>query len=248
MRGDRRKIYRTSIGLDPVWARHAARWSRRAALLAGVLGLPWTLQPAQAHTQPDRLACEAAIAAQQGGSGLPPGLLRAIALVESGRWDALAQRAAPWPWALNIAGASHLAESRAVAVSRVREALVRGQRSIDVGCMQVNLQHHPGAFATLEEAFDPERNVAYAIRFLNQLRARHGDWPAAIARYHSGTAQRGADYLLRVQLALGTPGPTPLAAAAAAEAGRDRVAVLISPMALTVQIIRPSVAPQTGAR
>jgi len=246
MRGDRRKIYRTSIGPDPVWARHAACWSRRAALFAGVLSLPWTLQTAQAQTQPDRLACEAAIAAQQGGSGLPPGLLHAIALVESGRWDALAQRAAPWPWAFNISGASHLAESRAEAASRVRKALVRGQRSIDVGCMQINLQHHPGAFATLEEAFDPERNVAYAIRFLNQLRARHGDWPAAIARYHSGTAQRGVDYLLRVQLALGTPGPTPLAAAA--EARRDRVAVLISPMALTVQVIRPSVAPQTGAR
>ncbi len=35
--------------------------------------------------------------------------------------------------------------------------------------MQVNLGYHPEAFASLEAAFDPRRNVAYATRFLLEL-------------------------------------------------------------------------------
>jgi hypothetical protein len=126
-------------------------------------------------------------------------------------------------------------------VARVRRLQARGVQSVDVGCMQINLRHHPQAFATLEEGFDPQRNVAYAIRLLHELRRRHGDWPAAIMRYHSGTPQRGEEYARRVNLAWGA---APAAAAPSAPAGtRDRVAVLVSPEALMVQVIRPSAVP-----
>jgi hypothetical protein len=70
--------------------------------------------------------------------------------------------------------------------------------SIDVGCMQVNLMHHPAAFATLEEAFDPMANALYAARFLNMLFSGSGDWPAAAAAYHSQTREIGAAYKEKV--------------------------------------------------
>ncbi len=187
--------------------------------------------PAWSQPLEDRHACEAAIAAQQPGSGLPPGLLLAIAQVESGRW----------PWAIHAEGTSQLGSSREDAVGRVRRLLARGVQSVDVGCMQINLRHHPHAFATLEEAFDPQRNVAHAIRFLRELHQRHGDWTAAVMRYHSGTPQRGEAYARRVNLAWGaSPGGPPPSLAAAPTPVRDRVAVLISPEALLVQVIRPS--------
>jgi hypothetical protein len=73
-----------------------------------------------------------------------------------------------------------------------------GVRSIDVGCAQVNLMHHPDAFASLEQAFDPERNAAYAATLLNHLHTQTGDWSRAAALYHSATPELGADYQRKV--------------------------------------------------
>jgi transglycosylase-like protein with SLT domain len=63
-----------------------------------------------------------------------------------------------------------------------------------VGCMQVNLMYHPGAFATLDQAFDPAPNAAYAARFLTSLYAKLRDWPEAAAAYHSFTPGPNAQY------------------------------------------------------
>lgn len=164
--------------------------------------------------------CRRAIAAVEPGSGLPPGLLTAIALVESGRPDpARGGRAEPWPWAYNAGGESRFPESRAAALAEVAALLAAGRRSVDVGCMQVNLQHHPGAFRDLGQAFEPEANVRYAAAFLRALRARLGDWAQAIASYHSATPEHGLPYhrrvaLARIGAALDAGGPLPLPAAA----------------------------------
>ena len=74
----------------------------------------------------------------------------------------------------------------------------RGVRSIDVGCMQVNLMHHPDAFASLEEAFDPaaERRLRGALPA--SLFGQTGSWPKAAAAYHSSTPDIGADYARKV--------------------------------------------------
>jgi soluble lytic murein transglycosylase-like protein len=214
-------------------------------MIALALGVGLAIRAAPAGSQPwdDRHACEAAIEAQQPGSGLPPGLLLAIAQVESGRWDPGLRRPAPWPWAINAEGSGQLASSREDAVGRVRRLLARGVQSVDVGCMQINLRHHPQAFASLEEAFDPQRNVAHAIRFLRELHQRHGDWSAAVMRYHSGSPQRGEAYARRVNLAWGAQPSAPrpsLAASPGPAPVRDRVAVLLSPEAMLVQVIRPT--------
>ena len=80
----------------------------------------------------------------------------------------------------------------------MRGLQARGVQSIDVGCMQVNLMHHPAAFASLEQAFDPAANAAYAARFLTALYADTRDWTRATAFYHSQTPERGELYQKRV--------------------------------------------------
>src|SRR5690606_29154087 len=142
-----------------------------------------------------------AIAAVEAGSGIPPGILSAIALVESGGRNPRTGAPTPWPWSYNVAGKGHAPPTKARAIAEVSALLAQGVRSVDVGCMQINLMHHPQAFQGLEEAFDPHANLRYAARFLKELRARHGDWGQAIARYHSGEEARGAAYSRRVALA-----------------------------------------------
>jgi hypothetical protein len=148
----------------------------------------------------DWSACRRAIAAVEPGAGVPAGLLGAIALVETGR-AAPSGRPEPWPWSWNAAGDSGSAPNKAAAVAAVAALQARGVRSIDVGCMQVNLLHHPDAFPNLETAFDPTANARYAARFLNRLRGNAPDWGDAIGRYHSGEPERGAAYNRRVALA-----------------------------------------------
>jgi hypothetical protein len=196
----------------------------RSIQAAGIAVLAWLsacLTPFAASATEDWSACRRAIATVEPGSGLPPGLLLAIALVESGRRNPATGRIEPWPWAFNTEGEGRLPPDRAAALAAVRALQARGVRSIDVGCMQVNLAHHPEAFASLEQAFEAEANVRYAARFLLALRARTGDWPQAIANYHSGDDLRGLRYHRRVALAqIGAGlarggGPVPLPAAAA---------------------------------
>lgn len=126
--------------------------------------------------------------------GLPNGLLLAIGRVESGRLDRATGRIVPWPWAINLAGAGQLAETKEAAIRIATEALARGHRNVDVGCFQVNLLHHPTAFTTLDEAFDPSANAHYAARFLVDLKGRVGSWTAAIESYHSANPARGIPY------------------------------------------------------
>ena len=57
--------------------------------------------------------------------------------------------------------------------------------------MQVNLKHHPKAFANLNEAFDPATNVSYAAGFLRTNYASLGNWIKATAAYHSRTPSYG---------------------------------------------------------
>jgi hypothetical protein len=137
-------------------------------------------------------ACAEAIAATERGLGIARGLLPAIGLVESGHGSG------PWPWTIDVGGEDHFFATKAEAVASVRLLQAQGVRSIDVGCVQVNLQQHPDAFASLEDAFDPAANVAYGGRFLRALYLELGNWPDAAAAYHSRTPELAAPYLQRV--------------------------------------------------
>ncbi|MDO9709130.1 lytic transglycosylase domain-containing protein [Paracraurococcus lichenis] len=173
-------------------------------------------------------------------AALPPGLLQAIARTESGRRDPATGRIEPWPWALNAGGLGLLAATREEAIATVAALQARGLRSIDVGCLQVNLLHHPAAFASLEEAFEPLANARYAARFLRELQARAGGaWEQAVAWYHSATPERGEAYRLRVMAALaGGSGVLPSLPAPPAPRA-DPVAPLLAPAAWHVRVIVP---------
>lgn len=145
--------------------------------------------------------------------GLPSGILAAIGQVESGRWNPRTNRLEPWPWTVNAAGAGryHLILQDALA-DVVREQAA-GVRSVDVGCFQVNLLHHPAAFANLEEAFDPLANARYAARFLNALHINAGTWDLAVAQYHSAVPEIGEPYRQRVMATWqGSVLPSPVSA------------------------------------
>jgi hypothetical protein len=148
------------------------------------------------------LACRSAVGAAERGSGIPPHLLAAISRVESGRRDPVTGDFHPWPWTVNAEGQGYFYESKAEAIAAVRGMQAQGIRSIDVGCMQINLMYHPDAFPSLDVAFDPQANAAYAVRFLKELFAQTGDWTKATATYHSATPDLGADYQRKVAAVL----------------------------------------------
>jgi len=144
-------------------------------------------------------------------AGIPDHLMSAIARVESGRRGANGQ-VNPWPWSINVEGTDHIYDTREQAIAAVRGFRSAGVRSIDVGCMQINLLHHPDAFASLEQAFDPVVNTTYAAHFLKDLFEQTGSWPKATAGYHSLTQ------------ALGDPYQRKVASVMAEEAGSDAIA------------------------
>ncbi|MBC4019254.1 transglycosylase SLT domain-containing protein [Siccirubricoccus deserti] len=123
-------------------------------------------------------------------------MLVAIGQVESGRQ--ISGRRIAWPWTINAAGKGHVFGSLAAAKSHIAALQANGVRSIDVGCFQVNLMHHPAAFSSLDEALDPHGNAHYAARFLHSLYGRAGSWGDAIALYHSATPRFGEAYRERV--------------------------------------------------
>ncbi|WGF87595.1 lytic transglycosylase domain-containing protein [Marinivivus vitaminiproducens] len=144
----------------------------------------------------DGRRCADAVLRAEGRYGLPRGLLQAIALTETGR--RIEGELTAWPWAINVEGAGHWFDGRTQAQSHVARLLAQGVRSIDVGCMQINLRWHPDAFAGLDEAFDPSANAAYAARYLVALHAETGDWLSAAGRYHSADPTRAQGYRERV--------------------------------------------------
>ncbi len=177
---------------------------RHSALLGLLCLLPVT-RPAVA-TMPMEMfgspGCRAAVAVAERAGNIPQGLLGAIAQVESGRRDAATGAMEPWPWTADVEGTGYFYPTKAAAIAAVRQFQAAGAQSIDVGCMQVNLQQHPHAFPSLEVAFDPAANATYAARFLNELHEQTGNWGKAAAMYHSATPAIGAEYQRKVMAAL----------------------------------------------
>lgn len=133
--------------------------------------------------------CLAAINQAEALRELPRNILTAIGLTESGRRDPQTNVFAPWPWTINAEGKGYFFNSKQEAIEAVQRLQQDGVRSIDVGCMQVNLLHHADAFRDLNQAFDPAANVAYAAQYLQALHRQHNSWTTAIGNYHSATPE-----------------------------------------------------------
>jgi hypothetical protein len=160
------------------------------ALLLALLATP-------ALAEQGRL-CRGAIQAAEREARLPPHLLMAIGRVESGRRDPQTGTFHPWPWTINAEGRGYFFASKPEAIAAVQALWAQGVRSIDIGCMQINLRHHPNAFANLELAFDPLTNARYAASFLNSLNSSRNDWTRAASAYHSATPEFADPYRQRV--------------------------------------------------
>lgn len=172
-------------------------FSRYAVPAALSLAAAWIATPAAAQAQPDLAACQAAAAEAEQEWSLPAGMLVAIGRVESGR--AMPQGGSgAWPWTINAAGRGQHFTGKHEAMFAVARLQGQGVRSIDVGCFQINLAYHPGAFASLDQAFDPRHNAQYAARFLTDLHQRSGSWDEAIGAYHSASMGKGSAYRARV--------------------------------------------------
>jgi hypothetical protein len=142
--------------------------------------------------------CAEAIAAQERSQRIPRRLLAAIAIAESGRWDAEREIKAPWPWTVNAEGEGRFYDTKAEAVRAVDQLRARDVRNIDVGCMQINLLHHPDAFADFDQALEPVSNVGYGARHLKALFDETHSWQEAAGRYHSATPELSRAYRLKV--------------------------------------------------
>jgi len=170
-----------------------------AAALGAVLAGPGTgLANSAQLVENTREICTRATQRTEQARRLPAHLLGAIALAESGRWDSQRQASFAWPWTVTAEGRGRYFPSRAAAIAEVRRLRARGVRNIDVGCMQINLLHHPDAFPSLRRAFDPAANTAYAADFLVDLRDRTGSWIEAAGAYHSRTPKFNTTYKAKV--------------------------------------------------
>ncbi len=168
-------------------------------------GAPVAWAGTAGYTQQDAAPCQAAITAAEQSRHVPEAFLAAIARVESGRRIGATGQVVAWPWTVNALGQGSFYETKAAAIAAVQGLQARGVQSIDVGCLQVNLMHHPDAFSSLDQAFDPGVNAAYAASFLLNLFGQTGSWPHAAAAYHSQTPTIGADYQKKVLAEWATP-------------------------------------------
>lgn len=167
------------------------------------------IQPVQANqaevvvnppqTFDDNMLCFQATAEMEEKYGIEKHLLSTISSVEAGKWDSRREQFMAWPWTVNANGRGYYLPSKAEAIKKVRQLRAHGVQSIDVGCMQINLKYHKKAFSSLEDAFNPQKNVEYSAKFLKKLYEQRGnDWNKAAMAYHSKNPLKGKNYKLKL--------------------------------------------------
>lgn len=157
------------------------------------------IQPVQASTHvafaDDNFACMEATQKIEKEFKIKEHLLTTISSVETGRWNEAEQQSLAWPWTINAQGKGQFFSTKAEAVRAVKKLQAQGVKSIDVGCMQINLSYHGEAFDSIEEAFEPENNVRYGAKFLRSLYESKGnDWIKAAMAYHSSAPGKALKY------------------------------------------------------
>lgn len=132
--------------------------------------------------------CRDVISRQEAQKGIPEGLLRAIATIESGIS----------PWAINERGRAHIFKSKEAAAKYARKLLDEGFSNFSLGCMQLHYSSHHRHFKSVEAMLEPENNIAHAARLIKNLERRHGSLEQAIKFYHSASPTYHNRYKNRV--------------------------------------------------
>jgi hypothetical protein len=133
---------------------------------------------------------------------IPPNLLKAISLVESGRYRRSIGRAEAYPWTICVNGRGSFFTDKLAAVTKIQQLKNQDQRNIDVGVMQINLRLYGRHFASVSEMIDPAKNVDFAARMLKRLYNKTKSWRGAVALYHSRNKKYNIPYTNKVFMAL----------------------------------------------
>jgi len=168
----------------------------QGARLPNVNGLiaaapPWIATPtlpavndrALAARGSPRAACLTALRSAERRHNLPPGLLVAIGLNESGLHA----------HALSIRGRAVFPETRAEAD---RLLLASGGASVMAGCLQINAGVHARGQTW---PLDPRAAADWAADFLHTNHQRTGDWAEVLRRWHGASPRNAGTYLCRIR-------------------------------------------------
>src|SRR5579871_5842432 len=121
-------------------------------MIAWLLAMPSAWAGAQVGVDPlieGAKLCTSHLPRYEREYGIPTHLLSAIASTESGRYHEGLKLKLPWPWTINAEGKGYFFKNKEDAIAAVKKLRSHGIQKIDVGCMQVNLYHHPDAFSSL---------------------------------------------------------------------------------------------------
>ena len=114
---------------------------------------------------------------------IPASILFAVAREESGM--PIRGRWIPWPWTLNVAGASHRFASQEEACAALGRALRKSPSApIDVGLGQIDLSYYGDRVATPCDLLNPYLNLILAARILRGFHRVGEGWMTAVGRYH----------------------------------------------------------------
>lgn len=161
------------------------------ALAIGLCAAPIVAKPVQAQTQTQESCVTHAVEAER-KYNIPPGLLVAIALVESG------QDGSPSPFAMSVQGRPIYARNINDAARHLRDKHGQLKSNVYVGCMQLSLGTHRGQFSPVERIVEPKENVFYAGRLLLRLHGEEGSWKTAVARYNGGSMRQAQSYVCKI--------------------------------------------------
>lgn len=131
---------------------------------------------------------------------LPPGMLRAVGTHESGKYLKAHKRKAAWPWTINVLGKGFYFSEKKDALTAIDMHMRgRGIRSVDIGCMQVNMLYHGHAFKNNpRKAIIPSENIRYGAKFLRSRYDVSDSWEEAIGNYHNMIPSIGRRYSKKI--------------------------------------------------
>jgi len=152
---------------------------RRVIWLGVVVGIVWPIAGWCVSSVPDGYR----VVADE--YGIPHSVLYAIALTESGKGSNDDGVSRPWPWTLNVAGHGHVYPTREAAWHALNTFIARGERSIDIGLMQVSWRFHKDKLGDTWQALDPYFNLRVAAVILRQCFEQRHDWWAGVGCYHA---------------------------------------------------------------
>ncbi len=151
------------------------------AILSGV-----TLVKSHAITL--RQKCVNEIRKVEKDKGIEPGLLEAIAQIES-KMN---------PYVVNACGRAFHFSSAEETARFVKKKQAEGYRNISVGPMQLHVPSHRHKFKSIEQMCEIEPNVAYSAKLLKKLKHKTGSNEGAVKLYHSPDAYANEPYKARV--------------------------------------------------